>query len=108
MKEKSPYVAEEEKYDDINYVRKELDNLTLAQLIERWDASWEHDGSGNLINEEDYWNCATAIRNRLNIARHDTINEALDVILKKIEHLEAKFRNHRHEKEKSFTAKPEW
>ncbi len=101
------FVPEFEKYDDRHYVEKELDPLSLVELIKKWDKSYDHK-TGNIIDEKDYWNCLTAIRNLIRVATPEDINKALSNILKRMDKIEAHLRNHRHDYSKTFTGKAEY
>lgn len=108
MSEKLEYfVPEIEDYDDRQYAQKNLDPLSLIQLIERFSKSVDHK-TGDILNAEDYWNCLTAIRNLLNIVTNENINKAIDNILRRIEKFEARFRNHRHDLSRNFCGKAEY
>ena len=101
------YVSEFEKYDDRHYAEKHLDTLSLLQLIQRFDKSIDHK-TGDITNREDYWNCLTAIRNTLSLVTCEEINKAISNLLAKIDKLEARFRNHRHEMTKNYSSKAEF
>ena len=105
--ESSCYVLDIEKYNDLHYAREKLDKLNLLDLIKRFSKSAD-DETGDIINQKDYWNCLTAIRNLLCVVTAEEINKAHRGILAKIDKLEARFRNHRHDYSKTFTGRAEY
>jgi len=106
--ESRPYVDEEEDYDDKHYAKENIYQLTLEELIKKWDTSYEHGADGDILDAKAYWNITTEIRNRLNIVQVTEINRALDDILKLITKVDARLRNHRHDKNKSYSGKAEF
>jgi len=107
MKEESPYVTDWEELESRKFA-EELSKLTVSELLERFDESADKGGDGKILNSDDYFEIPKEIRNRLSVPSVENVNAAVKIVLKQLEKLEAKFRNHRHEKEKSYTAKPEW
>lgn len=101
------FVPEYGKYEDRHYAEKNLDKLSLLELIKRFDKSYNRE-TGDITNGEDYWNCQTAIRNLLRLTEPETINKALSKILDRMDKIEAHLRNHRHDYSKTFTGKAEY
>lgn len=78
--------------------------VTLNDLWKRYDASQKAD---KIIND-DYWDIPLVIASLFHIPFAENINNSIEKLLDKIENMEAKFRNHRHETGKTFSAKPEY
>ena len=78
--------------------------ITLQQLWNRFSASVKDD---KVLND-DYWDIPLVIASIFNIPKAENINDSIEKLLDKIDNLEAKFRNHRHETGKTFSAKPEY
>ena len=78
--------------------------ITLATLWQRWSASVSKD---KVLND-DYWDIPLVVASIFHIPFAEDMNNSIEKLLDKIENLEAKFRNHRHETGKTFSAKPEY
>lgn len=81
-------------------------DLPLKTLIERYDKSQTHGEQGDVLND-DYWDIPLIFQDLLHFANANEVNKALTSVEKRIEQVEAKLRNHRHEN-KSFSAKAEF
>jgi hypothetical protein len=78
--------------------------LTLTALWQRWSASIK----GDKILNDDYRDIPLVIASIFHIPFAEDINDSIEKLLDKFDNLEAKFRNHRHETGKTFSAKPEY
>lgn len=105
-----PYILENVDLDKLENSQREriatimTSNVTLQELIKRYDASVK----GDTILNNDYWDIPIVLRDKFDVVRIEDANESIEAICKKIDDLEAKFRNHRHETGKTFSAKPEY
>ena len=79
-------------------------DISLQELIRRYDASVKN---GKIVND-DYWDIPIVLRDKFGVVRIEDVNKAIEEICTKIGELEAKFRNHRHETGKTYSAKPEY
>lgn len=78
--------------------------ITFNELLQRYSGSVK----GEKIISEDYWDIPLVIASVFSIPRAEDINKSIENILSKIDSLEAKFRNHRHETGRTYSAKPEY
>lgn len=78
--------------------------ITLNDLFKRYDASQEED---KILND-DYWDIPIVIASIFHIPKAEDINNSIQKLLDRIDNLEAKLRNHRHDTTKQFSAKPEF
>jgi len=82
-----------------------VDTERLQDLIKKHDESF-NDETGDLINPEVYWASKQQIRAVLGVPSVEAINEAIKALLKRIEELERKFENHRHDLTKIYSGGP--
>lgn len=105
------YVPEEPNYDKLQGKERNLINelldLPLKDIIERWDKSQSHGDDGKVLND-DYWMIPIALRNIFNLPKTQDINESIKSIKEAIDALDAKLRNHRHNLNETYSAKPEF
>jgi len=78
--------------------------VTLQQLWARYDASTKAD---KIIND-DYWDVPLVIASIFSIPKPEDINNSIEKLLDKIDNLEAKLRNHRHDTSKTYSSKPDF
>jgi hypothetical protein len=78
--------------------------LSPVVLLERFAKSVK----GDKVLNADYWDIPIVFHDILAIPDTEEINKSIDMLFEKIEHLEAKLRNHRHDTTKTFSAKPEF
>jgi len=78
--------------------------ITLDELWKRFSAGIK----GDKVINNDFWDVPLVISAIFNIPKAEDINDSIEAILDKIDNLEAKFRNHRHETGKTFSARPEY
>ncbi len=78
--------------------------VTLQDLLKRFDASQKAD---KIIND-DYWDIPMVIASIFHIPKAEDMNNSIEKLLDRIDALEAKLRNHRHDTTKQFSAKPEF
>ena len=79
-------------------------SITLQELIKRYDASIK----GDSVLNDDYWDIPIVLRDKFNVVHVEDANKSIEKLCEKLEAFEAKFRNHRHETGKTFSAKPEY
>lgn len=78
--------------------------VTLQGLLARYDASQK----GDKIINDDYWDIPIVIASIFHIPKAEDINNSIEKLLNRIDNLEAKLRNHRHETSKIYGAKAEF
>ncbi len=104
-----PYVKENLDLDSLKSDQREriakiiTSNVTLQELIVRYDKSLK----GDTIINDDYWDIPLILADRFGLVRIEDINKSIEELYQITDHLDAKFRNHRHEMSKNFSGKPE-
>ena len=78
--------------------------VTLHDLWKRYDASQE----GDKILNDDYWDIPIVIASLFHIPKAEDIIDSIEKLLDRLDALDAKLRNHRHDTTKTFSAKPEF
>jgi len=78
--------------------------VTLQELWTRYDASQK----GDKIINDDYWDIPIVVSSIFHWPKAEDINNSIEKLLDRIDNLEAKLRNHRHDTTKQFSAKPEF
>jgi hypothetical protein len=78
--------------------------ISLQQLWNRFSASVDKDK----VSNDDYWDIPLVIASLFNIPKAEDINDSIEKLLDKIDNIEAKLRNHRHDTTKTYSAKPEF
>lgn len=101
------YVPEYEALEDRKYAEKILEKCTLEGLVKRFSESVDKE-TGDIKRMKDYWDGQKALRNELGVPSRENVNKAIGAILDRIERLEARLRNHRHDFSKTFTGKAEY
>ena len=105
-----PYILENVDLDSLEADQREriakifTSNVTLEQLIARFDASQNKD---RIIND-DYYDIQIVLRDKFSVVSIQDANKSIKAICEKLEQLESKFRNHRHETGRTYSAKPEY
>jgi hypothetical protein len=105
-----PYIPENVDLDSLEADQRErvagilTSNITLQELIKRYDASQKDD---KVIND-DYWDIPIVLRDKFGVAKIEDVNKSIEDICEKIDVLEAKLRNHRHDTTKTYSAKAEF
>lgn len=78
--------------------------LTLATLWQCWSASIK----GDKVLNDDYYDIPLVVASIFHIPYAEDINNSIEKLLDRLDNIEAKLRNHRHETGKTFSAKPEY
>jgi hypothetical protein len=78
--------------------------VTLQDLFQRYDASQK----GDKIINDDYWDIPLIVSSIFNIPKAEDINNSIEKLLDRLDTLEAKLRNHRHDLNKTFSSKAEF
>lgn len=78
--------------------------LTLHELWQRYSASVK----GDKVINNDYWDIPLVVSSIFDIPSAKDINNSIEKLLNRLDILEAKLRNHRHDTTKSYSAKPEF
>ena len=78
--------------------------VTLNDLWKRYDASQKQD---KILND-DYWDIPMVIASIFHIPKAEDMNNSIEKLLDRIDNLEAKLRNHRHDTTKTYSAKAEF
>jgi hypothetical protein len=105
-----PYIPENVDLDSLEAdQRKRLaafltSDITLAELIDRYDKSVK----GDKVVSDDYWDIPIVLRDKFGVVRIQDANKSIEDICNKIDALEAKLRNHRHDTTKLFSSKAEF
>lgn len=105
-----PYIPENVDLDSLEADQRKriadilTSNITLQELIRRYDLSIKAD---KVVND-DYWDIPIVLRDKFGVVKIEDANKSIEDICEKIDVLEAKLRNHRHETGKTFSAKAEF
>jgi len=84
---------------------EEVNTERLQDLIKKHDESFDSE-TGNLLNAKVYFASKQQIRAALGVPSTDAVNDAIEALLKRIEELERKFENHRHDLTKIYSGGP--
>lgn len=85
---------------------EEVNTEKLQELIKKHDESFD-DKTGDLLNSKVYFASKQQIRATIGAASVEAVNESIKALLERIEELEEKFKNHRHELSKTYSGRPE-
>lgn len=111
ISEQIEYVPEEMLLDKMPREQREridkLYKVPIMELLKRWSESQTYSEDGAIVND-DYWDIPIYLREQLSVPKVADVNNSIKTIIEAIDALDAKLRNHRHELDKIYSAKPEF
>ena len=86
--------------------------FTTVELLEKYDASFENDDDGQILNKGDYRDIPKYLASQFRLMPSNTTSEILSDIFadmsKRVDELEKIVKNHRHNMDKRYSEKPAW
>ena len=104
-----PYIPENIDLDALTDEQRERigklydSDPSLQQLIDRYEKSTD---VSKVLND-DYYDIPLFLADKFGLCLITEANKSIEKLAEAIDHLEAQFRNHRHETGKTYSAKPE-
>lgn len=112
VKPEIKYVTQDMRSEDIKDRQQRdrveaLFEVPIRELLERYDKSVAWDKDGTVLNN-DYYDIPLVLQYTFHIATPEQVNDSIESIIKRIENIEAQFRNHRHDMTKVYSETPEY